>query len=318
MKKILCTAVAAMLLYVVPQQALAASLIPVGQVIGLSLSNGSVSVAAFDEALGGPAQAAGLQVGDQILSIDGQAVDEAADIHRVLSRSGGQVDLTVRRKDRQIRLTLSPQITEEGPRLGVHLKQGVTGLGTVTWYDPQTGRFGALGHGVSDGQGALVSMTTGTAYAAAIASVKKGQCGQPGQLRGSMDPSVSVGTLDKNTQQGLFGTADTGWTGQALQTAAPDQIRTGQATIVSTVSGQGPREYSVQILRLYPDSRGRDLLLRVDDPALLEATGGIVQGMSGSPILQDGKLIGAVTHVLVNDPTTGYGIFIDHMLEAAA
>ena len=128
-----------------------------------------------------------------------------------------------------------------------------------------------------------------------------------------------LGTLTENTGQGVFGTAEEGWTGQALPVADFSEIHTGDAVIRSTVAGSAVREYSVEVLKIYPKTTdtSRNLLLKVTDPALLEATGGIVQGMSGSPIIQDGKLIGAVTHVLVNDPQRGYGIFIENMLEAA-
>lgn len=321
MKKLASSVMAAALcLYLIVPQAFAASLIPVGEVIGLELANGSVSVAAFDDALGAPAKAAGLRVGDRIVEIDGMTVDEAEDVRDALDRSDGQIALTVQREDVTHRLTLQPQITEEGPRLGVSLRQGVTGIGTVTWYDPQTHAFGALGHGVNDGNGKLVKMSCGTAYRASVLSVKPGKCGEPGQLRGGLDSSEPLGTLEKNTEQGVFGTADTGWIGQPLETCSSDQISTGPATIRSTVNGQQVQEYSVEILKLYPTPRseGRNMLLKITDPALLSATGGIVQGMSGSPLIQDGKLIGAVTHVLVNDPTMGYGIFIENMLDAAS
>jgi stage IV sporulation protein B len=137
---------------------------------------------------------------------------------------------------------------------------------------------------------------------------------------GTVDTPVSIGELTANTARGVFGKSSTGWQGQLLETADADAVRTGNATILSTVSGNEVREYSVEILKLYPKARssGRNMMIKVTDPTLLEATGGIVQGMSGSPIIQDGKLVGAVTHVLVNDPTTGYGIFIENMLDAAA
>jgi stage IV sporulation protein B len=129
-----------------------------------------------------------------------------------------------------------------------------------------------------------------------------------------------MGSLYANTGRGVFGEVDEGWRGEALPVAAFEDIHVGRATIRSNVSGQEIRDYSVEILKIYPENRsdGRNLLLRVTDPALIDITGGIVQGMSGSPIIQDGKLVGAVTHVLVNDPTTGYGIFIENMLDAAA
>ena len=157
-------------------------------------------------------------------------------------------------------------------------------------------------------------------YNARVTAVKKGEIGAPGQLYGTMESPEAVGSLQRNTQQGVFGICEKGWEGQGVPVASAAEVKAGDALIRCTVTGEGVREYSVKILRIYPKSRGggRNLLLKVTDPALLETTGGIVQGMSGSPILQDGKLVGAVTHVLVNDPTTGYGIFIENMLDAAA
>ena len=310
----------ALCFYMLAVDVLAANLLPVGEVIGLELRDGSVSVAAFDDSLGAPAKAAGLQIGDCIINIDGIKIQSAEDVRTALARSDGQVELTVLRGEETQAITVSPQITNQGPRLGVSLRQGITGLGTVTWYNPSTGCFGALGHGVSNSRGELVTMKDGRVYPASVLSVKRGTCGTPGQLRGGVDSNAAMGTLNKNTQQGIFGKAEDAWTGQTVPTAKPDEIKEGKATILSTVSGNEVREYSVEILKIYPKSKceGRNLLLRVTDSELLKTTGGIVQGMSGSPILQNGKLIGAVTHVLVNDPTTGYGIFIDNMLDAAA
>ena len=224
------------------------------------------------------------------------------------------------RGGKEKKLKIKPQITDHGPRLGVYLRSGITGIGTVTWYDPETKQFGTLGHGVNGSDGELLEMTGGVAYDARVASVRKGVSGEPGQLKGAVAAGQEIGRLYRNTQQGVFGTSDRGWKGEALPVGEAEDIRTGDAVIRSTVSGDTVQEYSVEILKIYPGSRsdGRNLLLKVTDPALLETTGGIVQGMSGSPIIQDGKLVGAVTHVLVNDPTTGYGIFIENMLDAAA
>jgi len=295
-------------------------LIPGGQLIGLELGDNTVTIAAFDETLGTQARAAGLQVGDKITQIDDKTVTCAEDIRQALQCSDGQVDITILRSGKMKTLKLSPKITAEGPRLGVYLKQGITGVGTVTWYDPESGKFGALGHGVNAANGQLLHMQGGKAYRASVLSVKKGAAGDPGQIFGSLNGSQPIGKLSKNTVQGVFGTADESWQGQALPIASASQIKTGAAVIRSTVNDSAVQEYSVEILKIYPTARsgGRNMLLKVTDPALLEATGGIVQGMSGSPIIQDGKLVGAVTHVLVNDPTTGYGIFIEDMLAAAA
>ena len=204
--------------------------------------------------------------------------------------------------------------------MGLTLRRGLTGIGTVTWYDPESGSFGALGHGVSTADGKLMPMTCGTACKAKVLSVTPGQQGKPGQLQGAPDDTTPIATLTKNTQQGVFGTATIPFPGTPTETAPSEEIHPGPAKILSTVTGTTTKEYDVEILKIYAANRNpqRNLLLKITDPKLLQTTGGIVQGMSGSPIIQDGKLVGAVTHVLVNDPTTGYGIFIENMLDAAA
>ena len=295
-------------------------LIPVGQVIGMELRDASVSVAAFDETMGRGAKEAGLCEGDIILSVDGKNITCPEDIRQALQSSRGFVTMTVSRKGKQLQLRLTPNITADGPKLGIYLKQGITGIGTVTFYDPETGRFGALGHGVSGGDGKLLAMVSGEVYRASVAAVKKGKAGEPGKLQGTITDGSVLGRLERNTAQGVFGKAEKPWEGEALSVAEAEEIHTGDAEILSTVSGRGVCRYSVEILKIYPKGKqdGRNLMLRVTDPELLAATGGIVQGMSGSPIIQNGKLIGAVTHVLVNDPTCGYGIFVETMLDAAA
>ena len=294
-------------------------LIPVGEIIGLQLQDDTVTVAAFDDALGAAAREAGIKIGDEILSVNGHRIHSAEDIRQALSHGDAEVSVTVRRDGKAHTLKLTPRETAQGPRLGVYLRQGIAGIGTVTWYDPDTGKFGTLGHGVSSGKESLLPMTRGNAFRAEILAVKKGKCGDPGQLKGTAEAMDICGSLSKNTPQGVFGTAKTGWKGQAVPVADYEDIRTGPAVIRSTVDNDGPREYSVEILKIYPKDRQdcRNFLIKVTDPTLLERTGGIVQGMSGSPIIQDGKLVGAVTHVLVNDPTRGYGIFIENMLDAA-
>jgi stage IV sporulation protein B len=295
-------------------------LIPGGQVIGLELSDRTVTVAAFDDSIGEKTRQAGLCIGDKLLQIDEKQVTCAEDVRRALKASAGHITVRLERKGKTETVKLTPEITKDGPKLGVFLKQGVTGIGTVTFYDPDTGKFGTLGHGVNGPDGRLLPMAAGTVYEASVISVKQGRSGEPGQLRGAVDAKKPLGLLKNNTGRGVFGVADVGWQGSALPVAASEEIHTGKATILSTVSGDGVQEYSVEILKIYPKTKDsdRNLVIRVTDDRLLATTGGIVQGMSGSPIIQDGKLIGAVTHVLVNDPTTGYGIFIENMLDAAA
>lgn len=294
-------------------------LVPVGEVIGLELTDQTVTVAAFDKELGKAARESGLKVGDRITHVDTTAITSAKDVTAALQKSDGAVTLSLLRGGKTHKLSLTPEITDRGPCLGIYLKQGITGIGTVTWYDPESGKFGVLGHGVNDPTGELVDMTAGNAYEAGILSVKKGKAGEPGQLIGSLDGDSPIGSLSKNTAQGVFGKTELGWLGEKLPTGTSKDIHTGSASIRSNVQGHQVQEYSVEILKIYPSAKssGRNMLLKITDPSLLNMTGGIVQGMSGSPLVQDGKLIGAVTHVLVNDPTMGYGIFIENMLEAA-
>ena len=307
-------------LWILPLSAFGKELIAVGQVVGLELKDDSVTVAGVDEAIGAKTKATDLEVGDRILSIDGNVIRCADDVHNALQRSDGMVTVCVERSGKTREYVLTPETGSDGPKLGLYLRQGVTGIGTVTYYDPDTKAFGTLGHGVNNSNGQLLKLSGGNAYRARVISVRKGLPGEPGQLMGTIESKTPIAMLTKNTQQGVFGNSETGWAGETIEAADVDEIKTGEATIRSTVSGDTIREYSVEILKIYPKARltGRNMLLKVTDPALLEATGGIVQGMSGSPIIQDGKLIGAVTHVLVNDPTTGYGIFIENMLDAAA
>ena len=297
-----------------------AMLVPGGQVVGLELQDDTVTVVAIDDQLGAGAKKGGLEAGDRILRIGKAAIKTAQDVQQALTSSDGKVEVTVLRSGKTKKLQILPAVTAQGPKLGVYLKQGTTGLGTITYYDPETKNFGALGHGVNGTGGSLLSLRRGSVYAADVLSVNKGKIGAPGQLLGTLEAPVAIGSLEKNTQQGIFGKLQNPVTEEPLPVAAIDQVKTGKATIRSTISGDALKEYSVEILKIYPNSRDRcrNFLIKVTDETLLSQTGGIVQGMSGSPIIQDGKLVGAVTHVLVNDPTTGYGIFIENMLEAAA
>ncbi len=321
MKRLLRSIVLSVVLFVpLPLQARAAEyLIPVGEIIGLQLRNDTITVAAYDDVLGANARDAGLKIGDEIIKIGQMPITCAEDVRSAL-HGQQRAALTVRRGSKLDTLDVLLEQTEEGPRLGVYLRQGIAGIGTVTFYDPDTGLFGTLGHGVSDAKGCLLKMVRGNAYEASILSVKKGRAGDPGQLKGSAEGVRAFGNLIRNTPQGVFGITNRGWQGQAMETAAYEEVTAGPAKIRCQVTEGPPQEYSVEIVKIYPQTRTdcRNFLVRITDPELLAVTGGIVQGMSGSPIIQNGRLVGAVTHVLVNDPTMGYGIYIGNMLDAAA
>ena len=267
-----------------------------------------------------PAEAAGIQPGDRILALNGREVtDGASFLAAADSLTGEPVTLRLVRGSETLELTVQPVKSTRGRwQLGLWLRESVTGIGTVTYYDPATGEYGALGHGVSLPEGALMAIAGGSIYRAGVGSVIPGSRGAPGELQGVPGGGI-VGSIGRNTPCGIFGTATEPLsTAPAVPVAGSGEVTLGPAEILSTVGPGGPAAYDIEISRITRGGDGtRQLTLIVTDPELLAITGGIVQGMSGSPILQNGKIVGAVTHVLVNDPTRGYGIFIENMLTAA-
>lgn len=291
------------------------AVIPGGNTIGLRLHTDGVAVVALSESV--PVRA-GLKCGDVIHAINGTQIKSTQEVKQAVENANGApMKLTVTRGGAEQTVTMSATQTEDGWRLGVYVRDTVSGIGTVTYYDAETETFGALGHGVNDG-GTLLPILDGAVLPSSVGAVIRGEKGEPGALQGMVSGRSISGTIEKNTPQGVFGTMQA-QCGTPIPIAQEREIHTGNATIRSNVRGTQIEEFDIQITALTPqDPQNRNLQLKVTDPDLLTATGGIVQGMSGSPILQDGKLIGAVTHVLINDPTQGYGIFIENMLDAAA
>lgn len=304
------------------------SLVPVGQTVGIKLFSHGVMVVALsqvetEKGSCSPAQACGLRVGDIITEIAKEPVNTIDEVAAVVQGSGGaEMDITALRGGHKMSLTTEAVCLADGSyKLGAWVRDSMAGIGTVTWYDPESGRFAALGHGITDvDTKLLMPLKSGGLMHSSVSGIIKGSAGHPGQLHGTFDLSSDLGHLTANTDCGVFGTATQGaFSGKPLPVAARREIHTGPATIRSNIEGTTVQEYDVEILRIYPESMSasQNLMIQITDPDLLEATGGVVQGMSGSPILQDGKLVGAVTHVLVNDPTRGYGILVENMLEAA-
>ena len=288
----------------------AATVIPGGGTIGLSLTVDGAAIVSFSR---DEPKRAGLECGDVITAVDGRPVDGVTEVLAAVAASEGKpLRLTVRREGETKDVRLAPVQAETGWQLGLYLRDRLTGIGTVTYYEPDSGTFAALGHGVSEG-GALLPLKEGTALESEVVSVVRGQDGAAGTLHGAVAGGCVRGEISENTPQGVFGTMDAP-DGQAVQTGT---AHIGEAVIRSNVHGSEVEEFTVRIRSVNARAAQKNLLIEVTDPALLEQTGGIVQGMSGSPILQDGKLVGAVTHVLLDDPATGYGILIDRMLCAA-
>ena len=303
-------------------------LVPAGETIGIHVDASGllvVGIAEVETANGrsSPAWEAGIRVGDILMAVGSRKVNTIQELRESLAENADEVSLRLFRRGREMQLSVKPVFTPEGEvELGLWLRSGVSGLGTMTYYDPENLQFGALGHGVSDADtGILIPLMSGKIGLANVDKIERGEKGKPGEAKGKLGIDAPVGTVERNTESGIFGVITEGAiTGgrSAMEICPLQQLHCGPAQILSDISGI-MTTYSVEISRIYPeDDGGRDLLITVTDPALLELTGGIVQGMSGSPILQDDRIAGAVTHVLVNDPTRGYGIGIERMLEAAA
>lgn len=290
------------------------SLIPGGQVFGVKIKQKYVTVT---DAKGIPA----LKSGDIILSIDGKQVSSASEVKRIVERSSGE-SLTIRalHQGSEIGVEIRPTYEDGEYRIGLTLRDGAAGLGTVTFVDPKTGFFGGLGHGICDSDsGEVILMETGEVCGVILGGIHKGECGKPGELCGILTDR-DLGDLTVNCECGVFGviTDPSSIGGQALNIGNRSDVTEGEATIISTLKNGKTAEYKIEIYDIDRDSTGsKSFRVRVTDETLKALTGGIVRGMSGSPIIQNGKLIGAVTHVMVANPTEGYGIFIENMLNAA-
>lgn len=302
--------------------AFAQELLVGGQTVGIQVGMKGVLVAGLSQVEQtdksySPAENAGIKVGDLITGLNGKELKNAGElIDGISALEGKPAELTVRRDGKTLRITVQPIKAAEGQwMLGMWLRDSISGIGTVTFCDPVSGVYGALGHSISDAEtGVQIDLAGGSITDAEIVSISPGAVGTPGELNGAADMGKVLGSIDRNTDHGIFGKAFTALGSKTLEVG---KIATGKADIISTVSGRQPVQYAVEINRVYHDAEGEHVMLTVTDPALTHKTGGIVQGMSGSPIIQNGKLVGAVTHVFVNDPTRGYGVSIQDMLRSA-
>ena len=307
------------------------TLIPGGSALGIAMRTDGVLVVGTGEMEDGtsPAKLCGIQPGDVIRRINGVAVQSAEQLSGLVA-SAGEKPLPVEflRGSTVINTTLTPRIDPATgtARMGAWVRDSTAGVGTLSYYDPETLAYGALGHAITDGDtGQIMAVSYGEVLRADIIAVQKGQAGKPGELKGSfMQNAAVLGDITLNSALGVYGTLTEPLKNPLYPDGLPigrsGTVQPGPATILSTVDGQGMREYSIEIVKVNHQSSSaqKSMLIRVTDDTLLEKTGGIVQGMSGSPIIQNGRLVGAVTHVLVNDPTRGYGIFIENMLDAAS
>ncbi len=303
-----------------------------GAPIGIRMQSEGVLVTGFIGFLSqnnqyvSPGKDAGLRIGDRILSIDGVSVIGTDSLVETVSAGKGCSQVFVVERDgSKLNMTVTACREDQSNvyKIGLWVKDGAAGIGTLTFYDQETGFFGALGHGITDMEsGALYTISGGQLLNAAITDVVKGKIGCPGELRGYFTNSRrSLGRVICNEESGVYGILEKEWlshfSGREMPIGEASSVHPGKATIFTTLGSGEPKEYQIEIQRVNKEkvTSAKGLVIQIVDPELLDVAGGIVQGMSGSPIIQDGKLIGAVTHVMINDPTTGYGIFIEGMLQ---
>lgn len=295
-----------------------------GMTAGFTLSAGGTEIIGLNEVVAedgtySPATDAGLRVGDCICAVDGICVKSISDLNAAMERSGGKtVTLVVKRAGETAEVKLTPVKEKKSGKfkIGVLIRDTLAGIGTVTYINKDTRKFGALGHAVCDENHNSLEIAGAKVYLCSVVGVNKGSRGKAGELRG-MFMGQQLAKAEKVCESGLYGTFDKNYDYSRLetvQTAPVSEVTIGKAIIYSTVDGVYPQKYEIAIAKVDANNKdNKNFVIKVTDEKLISETGGIVQGMSGSPIVQNGKLVGAVTHVFLNDPTRGYGIAIGNM-----
>ena len=303
-------------------------LIPGGIPFGVKFNTEGVIVIGFTDIdelskSQNPAYIAGLRPKDIIVAVDGKRISDSTELIKMIEESGGRaVSLIYKRGGSEKSISITPVLSksENKYKTGIWVRDSGAGIGTVTYICPETKEFGGLGHGICDGEtGELIPMSRGLVTDVKISQIKKGIAGTPGEIKGHFGIEKR-GSLIKNTECGVFGifTSIPDGVGEAIPVAKRDEVRSGDAEVICTLDDGVRASYKIEIATVNRDSKNsKSFVIKINDEALIEKTGGIVQGMSGSPIIQNGKLVGAVTHVMINDPCVGYGIFIENMLSAA-
>lgn len=303
-------------------------LYPGGNVVGIKLKTNGPLVVGFSDIENGnekpysPSKESGINLGDIILSINGIDINSSELLAETLvSINEDELDIKIERDDKILYKKVKPVKSSDGKnKIGLWVRDSTAGIGTVTFIDPKTGIFGALGHPITDvDTGDIIKISKGNIVNSSVVNIKRGEKGNPGELKGVfINDDINLGSVDYNTKYGIFGEYSLeNFYGEKLEIGLKDEIQEGPAKIISTIDSDEPKAYDVVIEKLLQQDNpsSKSMIIKVVDDELLEKTGGIVQGMSGSPIIQNNKLVGAVTHVLVNKPDTGYGIYIEWMLK---
>lgn len=306
--------------------------VPVGKIIGLKMYTNGVLVVGMSEiedknnVLNKPYENTDIRAGDTILQINEKEVEDIDSLKNIVNESNGEnLQLTLLRNGAVITTSIKPVETEESEyKLGLWVKDAATGVGTMTFYEPDSKSFGILGHGITDSDtDNLINIDSGELVTTKIISLKKGVENEPGEIKGTIINQQTIGEISKNTQFGVFGnlnnlTALNIDTSKAIEVAPRDEIQEGEATILCSISDSNvSKEYKIEIEKIYKDNdyNNKSMLIKIVDENLINETGGIIRGLSGAPIIQNGKFIGAVTNVLVSNPEVGYAIFGDLMIK---
>ena len=302
------------------------TVIPVGKAIGMKLYTEGVLVVGMSEIEGKkPYENSGIETGDKIIEIDNNQIDNTDELIECVNNSNGkELEIKYISDNEEKTTSIEPVKTSNNEyKLGLWVRDAAAGVGTLTFYEPSTGEFGALGHGINDVDTyELIDIASGELVTTEIIDIVKGEDGSPGEIRGTIDNGISLGNIYKNTSFGIYGNIDnvaklnlTQY--KEYEVANRSEITTGKAEILCELENGKTQSYEIEIQRLFLENNenNKSMLIKVTDEELIQKTGGIIQGMSGAPIIQNGKFIGAVTHVLVNDAKTGYAVFGDLMIK---
>lgn len=304
---------------------------PVGQVAGIKLYTSGVLVVGMSEVKGidntkyKPYENSGLQEGDTIVQIENKSITDTKELINIVNSSKGkELKIKYVRNDNTLECSIVPAKTSETEyKLGLWVRDSAAGIGTMTYIEPSTNDFAALGHGITDiDTGNILNISNGQFITTKVLSIIKGINGNPGKIQGSINEQAEIGTINKNSIFGIYGkvndiTKVKMISNKSIDVALRNEIKLGDAKILCSLDGELAKEYKIQIDKIYlnNDYDNKSMLIKVTDEELIEKTGGIIQGMSGSPVIQNGKFVGAVTNVLINDPTRGYVVFGDLMVK---
>lgn len=305
--------------------------VPMGNLIGAKLYTSGVLVVGMSEIQGDdqqkhkPYEGSGIEEGDMIVEMDSEKIANTDELVETVNSSKGKViQIKYVRNDETITTSIQPIKSEDNEyKLGLWVRDAAAGVGTLTFYEPSTGKFAALGHGIVDvDTGDIINIANGELVTSNLVAIKKGEKGTPGEIKGSIDSGVTIGNISKNTNFGVFGLVSNKNNlnlngAKEYEVALRSEIQTGEAEIICELENEKKEQYKIEISKIYTSNNydNKSMMIKITDERLLQKTGGIIQGMSGSPIIQNGKFVGAITNVLVSDPTTGYAIFGDLMVK---